>query len=122
MSDYDGTWQNDPLDLRCIRLDAEIEAGIYSRDTDVWSPKTLQDCYAPEFEDYTKCSSVPPERFLKPSHHCFILDKEDNIVEKYCHDPYHAKTIILEKYDKSHKILLTKTLEFVTLQEADEYE
>lgn len=25
MSKYDGSWGNDPLDLRCIRLDAEME-------------------------------------------------------------------------------------------------
>ena len=121
MSSYDGSWENDPLDMRCIRLDAENEAGQYYHE-DVWTPQTLEDCYKPEFKDYTICASTPPERFLKKFIHCFILDSKDNIVERHCHDPYHAKQVILEKYDETHKILITGTLEFMSLEGAEEYE
>ena len=120
-SDFDGSWQNDPLDLRCIRLDAEMEQGIWSLEK-VWVPITLEDCYKPEFKDYTICASTPPERFLKKFIHCFILDSKDKIVERHLHDPYHAKQVILEKYDETHKILITRTLEFVSLEEAEDYE
>jgi len=121
MSKYDGSWEEDPLDLRCIRLDAMMEAGLFVS-PEVWYPKTLDDCYTEEFKAYTRCANSPSGRALKPIIHCFILDKDDNIVHRYCHDPYHAKQVILEKYDETHKILNSKTLEFISLEEAELYE
>lgn len=118
----DGSWENDPLDLRCIELDALMEEGLFHSEPPEWEPKTLQDCYSEEFRTYTRCSSYPVERALKPRMHCFILDKDDNIVHKYCHDPYHALSVIQEKYDETHRIMNSKTLEFISLEEAEEYE
>ena len=117
-----GSWEEDPLDLKCIRLDAMMAAGDFMDAEPEWSPKTLEDCYSEEFKHYTRVANYPLKRALKPTIHCFILDKDDNIVWEYCHDPYHAKQVILEKYDETHKILNTKTLEFVSLEEADDYE
>lgn len=122
MSNHDGSWKNDPLDIRCIRLDAEMDAGFYHSEPLEWEPQTLEDCYSEEFKHYTRCSSYPLERALKPALHCFILDKDDNIVHRYCHDPFQAKQIILEKYDDSYRILDSRTLEFISLDEADDYE
>ena len=64
----------------------------------------------------------PPDRFLKPFINCFIINGDDEIVERQAHDPYHAKQLILKEYDESHRILNSKTLEFISLEEADEYE
>ncbi|WP_406533407.1 hypothetical protein [Methanobrevibacter sp.] len=122
MSKLDGSWENDPLDLRCIRLDAEMDAGFFHSEPSEWEPQNLKDCYTEEFKSYVRCSSYPVERALKPRLHCFILDEDDNIVHRKCHDPYHAKQVILEKYDETYRILNSKTLEFISLEEAETYE
>ena len=122
MSEYDGSWENDPLDLRCIRLDAEMEAGLFCSKEPVFIPRTLEDCYKPEFDDYTRCATAPKERFLKPLVHCFIINKDDDIVERDVHDPFLAKQKILKNYDKTHRIFITSELRFISLEEADAYE
>ena len=127
MSDYDGTWENDPLDLRSIRLDAEIEQGIWPLEK-VWVPQTLSDCYTEEFEHYGLCCKTPPERFQKKIAWTFIIDKEDNIVDRYVHDPYVALEYIrnLAKENncsmEDYRIWLAKEKRFVSFEEAEEYE
>ena len=127
MSDYDGSWKNDPLDMRCIRLDAEIEQGIWPLEK-VWVPQTLSDCYTEEFEHYGLCCKTPPERFQKKIAWTFIIDKEDNIVDRYVHDPYVALEYIrnLAKENncnmEDYRIWLAKEKRFVSLEEAKEYE
>ena len=127
MSDYDGTWENDPLDLRSIRLDSEIEQGIWPLE-DVWVPQTLSDCYTEEFEHYGLCCKTPPERFQKKIAWTFIIDKDDNIVDRYVHDPYVALEYIrnLAKENncsmEDYRIWLAKEKKFVSFEEAKEYE
>ena len=127
MSDYDGSWKNDPLDMRCIRLDAEIEQGIWPLE-DVWVPQTLSDCYTEEFEHYGLCCKTPPERFQKKIAWTFIIDKEDNIVDRYVHDPYVALEYIrnLAKENncsmEDYRIWLAKEKRFVSFEEAKKYE
>ena len=127
MSDYDGTWENDPLDLRSIRFDSEIEQGIWPLE-DVWVPQTLSDCYTEEFEHYGLCCKTPPERFQKKIAWTFIIDKEDNIVDRYVHDPYVALEYIrnLAKENncsmEDYRIWLAKEKRFVSFEEAEEYE
>ena len=127
MSDYDGSWKNDPLDMRCIRLDAEIEQGIWPLEK-VWVPQTLSDCYTEEFEHYGLCCKTPPERFQKKIVWTFIIDKEDNIVDRYVHDPYVAIEYIrnLAKENncsmEDYRIWLAKEKRFVSFKEAEDYE
>ena len=119
--EFDGSWANDPLDLRTIRLDAEIEEGWWHEE--VWIPKTLNDCHDERFKDFTLCGSTKDSsRWKKPLIPTFILDANNNIVEHYCHDPYDARNRIIKDYDETHSILLAKTLEFISLKEAEAYE
>ena len=126
--EYDGTWRNDPLDLRCIRLDCEMEQGIYRKDDDVWIPQTLSDCYSENFQHYGLCCTSTPSRFLKKPIFTFIIDKNDRIVDRYCHDPYVAIERIKElakenKCDmEDYRIFLPKEKRFLTFKEAKEYE
>ena len=92
---YDGTWGNDPLDLRCIRLDAEMEARHESSKPLFEKPTNFNELKAlakdrDNFEIY-KVRTCPPECFRKgiPYLPCDILDKDMNIVSK-CHNPVQA--------------------------------
>ena len=127
MSDYDGSWENDPLDLRSIRLDAEMEQGIWPLEK-VWVPETLSDCYTEEFEHYGLCCRSPHSRFLKKPIFTFIIDNKDRIVDRYVHDPYIAIEYIrnLAKENncsmEDYRIWLAKEKRFVSFEEAKEYE
>ena len=59
-----GSWEEDPLDLKCIRLDAMMAAGDFMDAEPEWSPKTLEDCYSEEFKHYTRVANYPLERAL----------------------------------------------------------
>ena len=124
---YDGTWTNDPLDMRCIRLDAEMEAGMWKAD-DVWVPRTLSDCYTEEFENYGLCCRSPGSRFLKMPVWTFIIDKEDNIVDRHVHDPFIALDYIKELAEENncnmedYRIFLAREKKFVSFEEAKDYE
>ncbi len=123
----DGSWGNDPLDLRCIRIDAEMEQGLFSSE-EVWTPNTLQDCYSEEFEKYTLCCTSPPSRFLKKPIFTFIIDNMDMIVDRYVHDPYVAIERIneLAKENKSsiedYRIFIAREKKFISFEEAKKYE
>ena len=127
MSKWDGTWKNDPLDLRCIRLDAMMEQGNWPLE-DVWVPETLSDCYTEEFEHYGLCCKTPPSRLLKKPVWTFIIDKDDNIVDRYVHDPFIALEYIRNLANENncsiedYRIFLAKDKRFVSFEEAKEYE
>ena len=127
MSSYDGTWENDPLDLRSIRLDSEIEQGIWPLE-DVWVPQTLSDCYTEDFEHYGLCCKTPPERFQKKTVWTFIIDKDDNIVDRYVHDPFIALEYIRNLAEENncsiedYRIFIAREKRFVSFKEAEDYE
>lgn len=130
MSEYDGSWDNDPLDLRCIRLDAELEE-IYGRadeDNTQWKPKNLQELYRIRAEDPDLFRALyawgimPPHRLGKQMLCCYVLDKDYNIVGEKCHDPYVALETIQELGNEDSKILVIKTLKEISIEEAQSYE
>ena len=137
MSEYDGTWENDPLDLRGIRLDAELDQ-IYSghEESDEYELiQTLQDLYVCRAEDPkrfeiigTKWATETKHTFGQKFQPCVILNKKNEIVEYDCHNPRVALQKVLElsirnnNHMKDYQILRLSTLKMIPLEEAHDYE
>lgn len=82
-SKWDGSWQNDPLDLRCIRLDAELEALADAKRKRESSPRRL-----PRFFE--------PHSLTELAQHC----KEGDSWSFYCSRKLTNKKNLKEQYDK----------------------
>ena len=133
MSSYDGTWENDPLDLRCIRLDAELEEARHYGDKPLPKCETLMDVYKlkeedPDEYDTYMVSTCPPGRTGKKFYPCIILDEKLNVVDEDCRDPVVAHKKILElsiindKLMADYSIFLLREMKFVCFQRVEEYE
>lgn len=137
-----GSWEEDPLDLKCIRLDAEMEQ-MYTNHTEdeaakklqAWKPKTLQDLYVWKVErpeDYQLYMNIfaakeDSRTFKRKYIPCCILDKENNIVQE-AHDPVTARQDILElsvrnnNRMRDYQILCLKNLKVIPFKEVEKYE
>lgn len=138
MSDYDGSWKNDPLDLRCIRLDAEMEAkhGPKNPEDMEWKPASLQELYVIRAENPSLFKALhgwatqQPSRFGKKLCPCYVLDQENNIIPSIdkCSDPVTARHEILElsirenKMMSDYKILRIEDLKLLSFKEVNQYE
>ena len=143
MSEYDGSWRNDPLDLRCIRLDAENDAiGNHTQEEiwqerEKWFPKTLQDLFRIKMEDPNQWelymfivsgTTHTRSRDSKPYNPCCVLDNDNNIKVRWTHDPYCAREETLElsiknnNLMKDYKILCLRNLKVIPLEEVSKYE
>ena len=115
MSSYDGSWENDPLDLRCIRLDAELEAlsearrkrGRKSKPRRLprfWEPHTLSQLiqYCKETDDWDfYCSrKIPKDQLVSWKYKaCDIIRKSDGIiVDNTCSSIEQAKQRIIDEH------------------------
>ncbi len=85
MDTYDGSWANDPLDIRCIRLDAEMEEmaenprpkhKVHPAPEDEDPEVTFIEIYGDELqaiEDHKdKCSSCSYGKGSEECLNCFI--------------------------------------------------
>ena len=117
MSEWDGTWENDPLDMRCIRLDAEMEALSEARRKREGSPRRLprffephslselvQHCKEGDDWDFYCSRKLPTKNQLKEQYDnyvaCDIIRKEDGlIVDNTCSSIEQAKQRIIDEHD-----------------------
>ena len=115
MSEWDGTWENDPLDMRCIRLDAEMEALSEARNKGKPKPRRLPRFFEPgtlsqltqhchegdDWDFYCGYRKIPKDQLTTWKYQaCDIIRKTDGIiVDNTCSSVNQAKQRIIDEHN-----------------------